>query len=1208
MFENDIKTISNIYIMENNQKKTSTNNIGMSNKKLSNYEKALQHYGITGKTPNQVATWMRYTPTMKAVNRQTGITKSVNISRESSKYSIKVEEELIKRWKNDSQIQVQQSFTFYGKKVNNKTGKLQKIPFKILAEGTRANVKFNALELFRQRRLQIQADSVNVFEEIEFEGEDGEPIEIPKGVIVEDQRLESSVSGGQRKVGIKGAKRHMRMRNALAYFKFGDDNQEWDTKQGRCVFDYLIHTYKDVSGFKKTLGRGIEQAYEFLNELFKDTDNIDEKDPLTQGVSISQLEKFCDRFDINMYAYDKTDNLIEYYRCKKAIDRGLGGGRKSLVFVVYDDHFYPVEDEKERKSKSARAANTENFTSNDIETSSNKKEETKKTIIAPTKEEYEQLTKDNDDIISIQNKWILDYIKKNNNTIPFPISSKNIKVKEATIERMIYDDKIVLTKPIDPSIQKYYGDKYQGQNSLDVTYNIWDSMYPFTINKAPFLSQTNQQVAEVLNADNVKYRTHLGRINDNYSPETIRQLLQDNKAVAVDITKCYCDALYNQRDKFIVFNGKEVVEKYDGEPLTLGLYFVETDDMTLFHQSNWYSRTIIQLAEKEGIYFEIKRQIRCVDEDWDWKQLGTDDDGNEIVKRSLDNKTLFKDYIDKVIELTKQDEDFTITNEDDDAFNVTKLVINSLSGILGKTHTKIKQVGLSVSLNELWSDWLVPEVKSNPNYNPYFNEIKSGEDREDRVYLYGTELKTIGLSNGLPMYIQILDWSNEALYQLGKDIGGEIVYRKTDCIVSIGGIIPTDKLVNYPCYYTETFGKYHTEKLKKAINFNYELVMNTNRKVELPPLNDTWNTYDFKSSNEWEDIIRTAKERGGMLIRGRAGTGKSYIIHKGVETGLLPESPETRLAFTNRASRNIGGTTIHKSMAINSNDKTNSKTLQHLKSIGDVFIVDEISMINSFLWNKLMILKQVTGATFILIGDHRQCPPIEKGKEIDYFNHPYVKHLVNYNRCELTEPQRYDMKLWNWLEDLYEKGIEGDEVCKKKLNINNILYRKNICYLNNTRMNINRLCNNYLRQRDRRLYFIIPVPDGCKNEYADNVYIYKELPVMAVANNKDYEIINSEEFWVKDFSVVEDYIIMYRDENNDDTIKIKINDFHKYFVVNYAATTHKSQGATITKEINIFDWNMMTLDLRIAYTAVSRAKTCEQVTIFKGDYVSLDAE
>lgn len=1178
--------------METNQKKTSTNNIGMSNKKLTDYEKALRHYGITGKTPNQVATWMRYTPTQTLKNIKTGITRIVGVPKESSKYSNKVEEELVNRWKNDSQIQVKQSFTFYGKRISKETGKLEKVRFKILAEGTRANVKFNALELFNEKRLNFQADSKGWWEEFEMEEEGDAPIEIPKGIIVEDQRVESSVSGGQRKVGIKGAKRHMRMRNALSYFKFGDDNQEWDTKQGRCVFDYLIHTYKDTKGFIKPLGRSKEQAYEFLNELFKDTDNIDEKDPLTQGVSISQLEKFCDKFGVNMYAYDKTDNLIEYYKCKK-VGRG-----EALIFIVYDDHFYPVEDIKERNSKKGKAVNGDTYKSNDIETFDNKKDnagqKTLKTIIAPTQEEFKKLKEDNDDYISIQNKWILDYIKNNNNTITFPIDARNIKVDEATIEVMIYDNKIVLSKPIEPSIQKYYGDKYQGQNELSIVYNIWDSMYPFTINKAPFLSQTNQQVAEALNVDGVKYRTHLGRVNEEITPETIRQLLQNNEAVAVDITKCYCDAIYNQRDKFIIFSGKEVVENYDGKPLTLGLYFVETDDMTLFHQSNWYSRTIIQLAEKEGIYFEIKRQIRCVDEDWYWRKVETDDDGNEKVTISLNNKTLFKDYIDKVIELTKQVEDFTITNEDDDAFNVTKLVINSLSGILGKTQTKTKQVGLSVSLNEIWSDWLVPEVKSNPNYNPYLNEIKSGEDK---VYLYGTELKTNNLSNGLPMYIQILDWSNEALYQLGKDIGGEIVYRKTDCIVSIGGIIPTDKLVNYPCYYTETFGKYHTEKLKKAINFNYELVMNTNRKVELPPLYDTWNTYDFKSSNEWEDIIKTAKERGGMLISGRAGTGKSYIIHKGVETGLLPESPETRLAFTNRASRNIGGTTINKAMAINANNKTNSKTLQHLKSIGDVFIVDEISMINSFLWNKLMILKQVTGATFILIGDHRQCPPIETGKEIDYFNHPYVKQLVNYNRCELTEPQRYDMKLWNWLEDLYEKGIEGDEICKKKLNINNILYRKNICYLNNTRMYINRLCNNYLRQRDRRLYFVIPVPDGCKNEYADNVYIYKELPVMAVANNKDYNVINSEEFWVKDFSVVEDYIIMYRDENNDDTIKIKINDFHKYFVVNYAATTHKSQGATITKEINIFDWNMMTNDLRIAYTAVSRAKTCEQVTI-----------
>ena len=60
---------------------------------------------------------------------------------------------------------------------------------------------------------------------------------------------------------------------------------------------------------------------------------------------------------------------------------------------------------------------------------------------------------------------------------------------------------------------------------------------------------------------------------------------------------------------------------------------------------------------------------------------------------------------------------------------------------------------------------------------------------------------------------------------------------------------------------------------------------------------------------------------------------------------------------------------------------------------------------------------------------------------------------------------------------------------------------------------------------------------------------------------------------------------------------VEFKDFQKYFVVNYAATSYKSQGATISKDINIFDWYFMTNDKRIGYTAVSRAKTCGQITI-----------
>jgi hypothetical protein len=1182
--------------MEKTPKKQSTTIIiGMGKKNKTDLEKALAYYKVSDKTlVNQATTIGIKVGNMKIKLRDGSVeTKKVKPTNEpNSYYANKVMELIVKKWKNDTQ-QYYGTYNMFYKKYDRKSKKMKDIVVKITAKGTKDSVFLDALAQFNKRVQQYQEDyPENDSYAFAEDPISLIPITLVSGIIVENQRVESSVSGGQRTIGKKGVKRHMKMRDALSFFKISNDNQEWDTKQGKCVFDFLIWKYKDVSGFKKPLGKSREQAEQWLNNLFMGNEP-EEENPLKQGVSVQQLERFCEFFSINMYAFDKTDNLIEYYKCKKFVD-GNKAGREPLMFIAYDEHFYPVEDKAERKSKQGKAVNGVNYTSTDIEAfASSKKEAVKKEIIAPTEEEFEELKRDKPDYLAVQNKWALDYFKQNEGKLPFPIDARCIYVNEATIERITYDDKIILTKPINPYVKRFYDENttgFQGENTISVTNHIWDDMYPFKINKAPFLSQPNQQVADALNAEKVKWRTHLGRTNDYYKPEDIKEMLQDGKAIAVDITKCYCDAIYNQREKFIVFKGKEIVEAYDGDPLTLGLYFVETDDMTLFHQSNWYCKAIIDLAEKDMIEYKITRQIRCVDEDWCWEKEIKDDKDVVIDITKLDNNNLFKNWCDSVIELTEQDEDFTLTKD----------VINSLTGYLGKTFTRVKEVGLAKNLEEVWTDWLVPEVQDNPILDVYITEIKS---EGDKVYLYGTEKMTKNLSNGLPMYIQLLDWSNIALYNLGKDVGGEIVYRKTDCIVSIGGKIPESKLEDDVCCYSERFGKYHIEDIEKALHFNYDLLMNSNRKVETPPLEDDWKDYKkFKSSDDWEGIIKTAIEKGGMLVSGRAGTGKSYIIGKGIEAKLLPETSESRLAFTNRASRNINGTTIHKAMAINKDDKTNSKTLEHLKSI-PIFIIDEISMINAAIWNKLMVLKQTTKSIFILLGDHRQCPPIEDGKDIEYFTHPYAKRLVNYNRCELTKPQRYDMKLWNWLEHFYEGGYEGDDIKKKKLSIENILYRKNICFTNKTRRKINDLCMEYFKKE--KTWLVLEVPDPkvskCKNEYADKAFIYKGLPVMAVANNKDMKIINTEEFWVKDFSSSDSSMTLYRDEDPDEgnreVFVVEFKDFHKYFVVNYAATTHKSQGATITKEINIFDWVYMTEDRRIGYTAVSRGKTCKQVTI-----------
>ena len=154
--------------------------------------------------------------------------------------------------------------------------------------------------------------------------------------------------------------------------------------------------------------------------------------------------------------------------------------------------------------------------------------------------------------------------------------------------------------------------------------------------------------------------------------------------------------------------------------------------------------------------------------------------------------------------------------------------------------------------------------------------------------------------------------------------------------------------------------------------------------------------------------------------------------------------------------------------------------------------------------------------------------------------------------------------------------------------------------MNKTRKQINQDCMKHIIDGMSYIPVFLPVNEKIieTNPYADEAYIYKGLPVMAVKTCSEMEIINSEEFWVKEVSSSEQIITLYRDEEPDgETLVIGFKEFHNYYVVNYAATTHKSQGATIEKDINIWDWWAMLKDRKLGYTAVSRAKSCGQLTI-----------
>ena len=1015
----------------------------------------------------------------------------------------------------------------------------------------------------------------------------------------------------------------------------------WDRNEDTCVFDYLFHKYAGKSGFKKTIpADDREQAYENLDTLFSCEDY---PNSLENGVNTEQLIKFCERFDVGMYAFDKNEKLIHYYRSKNRT-------HPALIYLVSNEHFYPIEEKEKRKSI---CASNQLADKPDEEKKIWKSDDFAFENIVGKEKDYNIAYPADDEPTG--NEYALKIITEKN-TLPNP---KSLRVDENTIISFQLGDTLYLTEQPEKEVLKYCGEDFKGQSVNSLLMDTWKEVEEYDEkDETPMVeitSRVNPLVHKTLTTNNVKYRTHYGATRDLkqselfdtlppmsinmkylviekkpykniFTGETLyetkeivkthrvvfppkkryEQNLIDGELIALDINKCYATCLKNPYDDWIRFDLEDTWEDYDGE-LKTGLYFVETADLTLLHKTNIYSNKILEKAIAENIPIVIKKQL--------------------IHKpKSVSEKPIPRNHFDALINACKEKARGT---------GLGKLMINMIAGYLGKTDKIDRTAELDTDAEAVWRHYLACERPDNDadferyffheefvenNYTRFHKDniiLKTLEAGEKNLYLYGYESRTCLNEYTLPMYLQILDWSNIRLYELGKKVGGEVVYRHTDLIVSLGGKLPTRELTN--CW-----GDYSVEVKK----FNFESVMRTERDVEIKEFAEDWkHNPQYKNSSDWSDIIKYAIDNGGLLIEGRAGTGKSFIPKSAFTSKILKLDDDVKtdeygkqtksyadtktMSFTNKASRGIMGTTIHKTFHITSAGTIPRKTMNGLKKY-KYFVIDEIGMISNELWKYLMLLKKSNPkAIFILLGDWRQLPPIDDGRTApsDIFNHPVVKFLCNNNKIELTEKQRYDQQLWDFLEKGCEEGIwEGLE--EQEVSCDDIYTSKSICYLNRTRVDINKRCMNYFKSQTDEYLFIDYEPKKIElkigeritmvNDPKDRrqpVYLYIGLPVMCWKNTTELGIVNSEEFMVSWFD--EEKIVLSRDEGGDD-VEIATEDFHNYFLANYASTAHKSQGATYKGKVILWDFDRMTEDRKLCYTACSRATALENIVVATG--------
>ena len=1115
---------------------------------MADVKNILRHYGLTKAQSNK--------PDWLAIQTRLGI----NIARPPitasryiwSNYVTALKNGIKGKYQRDTQlVKVDYRFPYVARLKN---GELRNRVYRGNIRGARENIPRILRDEIRDIIEGLRESDVDIDDDVIYEimGEEEIPVEL----------------GGNGLRTVKGV-RVARMRYARAY-KLDDnydDGVEFDRGVGTCCFDLLYHLYapsmKRNMPDRETAYQGI---VDFLRTYYQNPPNF-----LEEGLNIEDLKRFCKANDITIIALDKDEDCLVY-------EKGKNNNRPALIFRIANNHIYPIFNKDKRKSLVCKNQQGEKHSSNLVECE--KKKEKQHTVVEKIDDETAE-------------EKALRVIKERD-TIPKDISFDT----HNNVDRLIYENEILHLQEPDPDVLEVV-DVWKGENPVSMTMENWTE-YKKDIELSSVFSP---QVQEVFDLENIKNRTQYGCplsdedislymtrqkvlrvekhtevITENYNDihtgelrtssrtithtteieeegRTILQQKQDKgEILCFDINKAYPYALSNPLSPFLTYTEEDCFVEFDGE-LKNGLYAVETNDMTLLRLSNVYTGDILRVASENGIQYKILKQL--------------------IPKKKKEIPlTLFKDFFEQM-------------NEKYEGKRIVKLINNTLTGVLGKTLSKRQVTRCDQDKEEVWR-YLFGNLLKHNNNNLISTTLGEGDDA---INIFGYEIKNKLNEHTLPIYIQILDWANIQLFKLTKLVGGKLLFRHTDCIVVDGGKIPTDRL-------TDKWGDYKLEnkvvRLESKSRFDNYVKFNFK--------DDDWNVFDIIDSDEHKRIIELATERGGLKIQGSAGNGKSYAVKKelGIWEGdnfVAMRDDVIAVSFTNKASNAIRGTTIHKALRIQKNNKVNKKSLEKFK-FAKYVVIDEIGMVPSYLWTLLKYVKQTyPHLIFILCGDNKQLTPVgEDG--LDVFNYPIVKFLCHNNMVELKVPHRFNMPLWNFLKRGYDEG-DWSGLKEEVVDFDTIYNSKNICKTNDVRRKINKMCMEYFKDLTDAVY--LPVKernDETYTKYTQDAWLYNGLPIMSYTNNSKLDIINSEEFNVLDY---DDEKIRIEREGDGEGIEIDIDDFHKLFVVNYCATTHKSQGATYDCKVLIWEWNKMIKDKKMCYTACSRATDIDNLIVCTND-------
>jgi len=372
-----------------------------------------------------------------------------------------------------------------------------------------------------------------------------------------------------------------------------------------------------------------------------------------------------------------------------------------------------------------------------------------------------------------------------------------------------------------------------------------------------------------------------------------------------------------------------------------------------------------------------------------------------------------------------------------------------------------------------------------------------------------------------------------------------------------------------------------------------------------------------------------------ILITGPAGTGKSYTIKYIIE--LLKENNKNigLTATTGTAAFIIGGQTLHSFMGLGLCDgsladifiniKKNKSIYKKLAEL-DVLIIDEVSMLDSVLFDKIsdifsyiksyslndqeLLHKPFGGVQIILIGDFCQLAPVNGF----YCFLSKMWKQANIKTVLLEELVRQnDDILFQKILQIIRKGKCTDNILKvlnalKDTQFDNEIIPTKLYPKNINVDKINEIEINKLKEAGNKTYIYKAeaFPDNLKNMNKYDIELVENSQVI-ITRNIDISIgivngmrgvvkeLHPNQVIIKDIEGNVHIISYYKDIIEKKGKSAKSYILHMPLKVSYALSIHKSQGMTIDAlEIDLGE-NIFTCGQ--AYTALSRAKSLQNIKI-----------